>query len=280
MGIYQLKRCQAKRSLKSIMRRSIFKQHKGVMSIYILKMKRYTLKIVQKYKINCNRLLDIGTGEGFFAHYFYDLKWHVRTVDYSDFGIKSQNPQLLSTLEQGDMFQIIDNMLCSDKQYSLINISNVLEHVVDPIKLLEDLKSLLDKNGMLRISVPNDYSNFQKYLLKQDYVTDTWFCPPDHLHYFSFESLSKLLNDLGYKVELMISDFPIEVFLVNQSSNYNKNRELGKNAHLARVEMDNFLFDEGIEKYINYFQASASINFGRQIIMYARKNIKEKYEDR
>lgn len=228
--------------------------------------------ITERYLIEGNKLLDVGTGEGFFAQYFYDCSWSVKTIDYSDFGLKSQNPKLASTLEQGDIFKLIDKELSSDKKYSLINISNVLEHVIDPIMLLEKLKKLLEKDGILRISVPNDYSSFQKYLIEQNYTTDTWFCPPDHLHYFTFDTLSNLLIDLDYRIDIMMSEFPIELFLVNKASNYVKDKNVGKNAHLARIEIDNFLFDEDIEKYINYYQASASINFGRQIVMYVRNN--------
>lgn len=240
--------------------------------IYFKNRAKVAKHISQRYLIQNNKLLDIGTGEGFFAQYFYDCKWQVKTIDYSDFGIKSQNPKLIFTLEQGDIFNLIDEELSLNQHYSLINISNVLEHVIDPVALLEKLKDLLEKDGMLRISVPNDYSNFQKYLIEKNYTSDSWFCPPEHLHYFTFDTLTNLLIDLGYKIDIMMSEFPIELFLVNQASNYTQDANVGKNAHLARVEIDNFLFDEGIEKYINYYQASASINFGRQIILYVKNN--------
>jgi SAM-dependent methyltransferase len=217
-------------------------------------------------------LLDIGTGEGFFAKYFYENKWEVRTIDYSNYGMKTQNPELLSTLKQGDMFTLIDEELVQNNSYGFINLSNVVEHVIDPVELLKKIKSILLDDGVVRISVPNDYSNFQKYLLKKGFSTQSWFVPPEHLHYFSFDSLTCLLKHLGYEVFLKISEFPIEIFLVNEPSNYIKNKNVGKQVHLSRIEIDNFLFEEGIEKYINYYKASAEIDFGRQIVIFARKN--------
>lgn len=215
-------------------------------------------------------LLDVGAGEGFFAAHFFNSNWNVTTLDYSSYGLLSHNTELVDTLIQGDIFKSINELTLKKVKYDLINLSNVLEHVIDPIDLLYKLKTLLSDKSLLRISVPNDYSKFQQYLLDKKYTSNTWLCPPDHLHYFTFESLSKLLESLGYEVVFQLGEFPIELYLSNSSSNYDKNKELGKFAHKSRVEVDNFLFDQGIEKYINYYQASAEIGFSRQVVMYAK----------
>jgi len=138
-------------------------------------------------------LLEVGAGEGFFANYFFQKEWNITSLDYSEYGMKQHNPHLLHTLKIGDVFNSINNLINLKSTYNLINLSNILEHVIDPIDLLKKLRLLLSKESLLRISVPNDYSNFQNYLLENNYTTDTWFCPPEHLHYFSFDSLSKLL---------------------------------------------------------------------------------------
>ena len=227
--------------------------------------------ILEKNNTDKGNLLDIGAGEGFFAKYFFDNKWSVTTLDYSNYGIKTHNPDLSQTLIQGDIFKSIDSLIAQKNSFNLINLSNILEHVIEPVKLLENLKALLSKDAMLRISVPNDYSDFQEFLLKKEYTTNTWFCPPEHLHYFTLQSLSNLLQSLNYEVAISFGEFPIELFLSNQSSNYVKDRAHGKFAHKSRVEVDNFLFEQGIEKYLNYHKASAEIGLSRQIILFARK---------
>lgn len=224
-----------------------------------------------KYTIAKNSLLDVGTGEGFFANYFYQNGWEVSTLDYSINGIQRHNPALVPTLMQGDVFKSLETLTDNNRTFNLINLSNVLEHVIDPIKLLEQLKSLLNEQSLLRISVPNDYSNFQTFLLKKGYTTNTWLCPPDHLHYFTFESLGNLLRALDYEIVLSMGEFPIELFLSNAASNYIKNREHGKYAHQSRIEVSNFLFDQGIDQYIDYYKASANIGLSRQVVIFARK---------
>lgn len=218
-----------------------------------------------------NKLLDVGTGEGFFANYFLNQGWITTTLDYSNYAIKNHNPQLEKTLIQGDIFNSLENLILEQKSYTLINLSNVLEHVIYPIELLKQLKLLLSQNALLRISVPNDYSTFQEFLLDKNYTTNTWFCPPEHLHYFTFDSLTKLLESLNYEVVATMGEFPIEIFLTNISSNYVNNRENGKLAHQSRIEMDNFLFEQGIEKYINYYKSSAEIGLSRQVVIFAKK---------
>lgn len=215
-------------------------------------------------------LLDVGAGEGFFANYFFNKQWETTTLDYSSYAIKNHNPGLEKTLIQGDIFNSLNTLIEEERKYSLINLSNVLEHVINPVELLKQLKSLLRQESLLRISVPNDYSDFQEFLLGKEYTTNTWFCPPEHLHYFTFESLSKLLESLDYEVVLSMGEFPIELFLTNHASNYVKNKQNGKSAHKARVEMDNFLFHQGIEKYINYYKASAEIGLSRQVVIFAK----------
>ena len=221
--------------------------------------------------INTKTLLDVGAGEGFFANYFFEKKWDVTTLDYSEHGISTQNPQIKHTLIKNDIFQSIKSIIKSKRTYGLINLSNVLEHVIDPVGLLSDLKSLLDTTSFLRISVPNDFSNFQKLLLENKDTTPTWITLPDHLHYFTFESLEKLLISCGYKIHLRIGEFPIELFLANESSNYSGNKSNGKNAHKARIKIDNFLFTQGLKEYVDFYKACANIGFTRQVVIYAQK---------
>ena len=66
----------------------------------------------------------------------------------------------------------------------------------------------------------------------------------------------------------MMADFPIEMFLFNQHSNYWADRSKGKQAHLTRIYIDNFLVDQGIEPYIKYMEAAAGCCFGRCVHAY------------
>lgn len=218
--------------------------------------------------------LDVGCGEGYQADFFYRELWQVTCVDYSDFGLKTHHPHLLETLIQGDFDASVERLRERSDDYSIILLKNVLEHVIDPDAVVEDLKTLMDSQTLLCIDVPNDYSSFQTYLLENEYTENTWFSPPQHLHYFQFDSLIKFLQSHGLEVVSSQAEFPIEQFLVNKHSNYARDRNRGKEAHLARCRISNFLISEGVEKFIQLREAYADLEFGRVISLIVRLDSK------
>lgn len=215
------------------------------------------------------RLLDLGCGEGFFSKSFQSFGWDVSCCDFSEFGITRHNADLLPFFLAGDIYGSIGQYRARNDTFGLINLQNVLEHVVDPAGLLDDIKPLLGAKSALRIRVPNDYSEFQLALVERGDTRNTWFSPPEHLSYFNKQGLANLLGHCGYEVISIQADFPIELFLANQHSNYWKDRSLGKGAHLTRVFCENHLIEKDTEAYIEYSEAAAKLGFGRELIAYA-----------
>ncbi|MBI5258790.1 MAG: class I SAM-dependent methyltransferase [Burkholderiales bacterium] len=213
---------------------------------------------------------DIGCGEGFFAAGLQRLGWQVRCCDFSSHGIESFNPQLLECFVQGDAYTLVAESARNGHRYGLIDLQNVLEHVVDPVAILEALKPLVAEGGALRIRVPNDYSRFQMLLVERGITRNTWFAPPQHLNYFNRDSLRALFEHCRYEVLDTQADFPIELFLTHPGSNYWADRALGKAAHESRVLVENFLIEEDLQAYLDYASAAARLGFGRELIAYVR----------
>lgn len=209
-------------------------------------------------------MMDIGCGEGFFMNYFVKKGWTVEGCDFSSAGMERNHPKLLKRFIGGDIFEIIDER-SKKHTYDLINLSHVLEHVREPLVLLDKLKNLMGPKSLMRIRVPNDFSDFQELLLKKKFSKERWFAPPDHLSYFTFKSLKKVLEAKGYSVETLLASFPIETFIYNEYSNYALDRKKGKQAHKAQTEISNFFVTKGIDKYISYMEAAARLGFGRSI---------------
>jgi len=157
-----------------------------------------------------------------------------------------------------------------NKKYNLINIKNVLEHVVDPEQLIDMVKTITASQGLIRIEVPNDYSSFQNMLIENDKTNNTWFKSPEHLHYFNKQSLLNFIEMQGLGVVDLLCDFPVEVYLLNDNSNYAKNNIFGKQAHLSRIIASNYIIDQGIENALSFYRSSARVDFGRQLIAYCK----------
>lgn len=213
-------------------------------------------------------LLDIGCGEGFTLDYYHQKGWEVTGLDFSDYGLKQYHAHLLDSLIKDDIATSIDNLITSETRFNLIWLDNVLEHVLDPLDLIHKCNQLLEKKGLLVIEVPNDFSKLQLKLKSTNTIErEYWKCYPDHLSYFSSESLQNLLENSGFNTFKIIADFPIEWFLTNENSNYSINEALGKAAHKSRVYIENFLHQSNsLSKLNSFFESLASINQGRQII--------------
>lgn len=93
------------------------------------------------------------------------------------------------------------------KKYDFVILAEVIEHLFYSREVLVKIKKLLKSEGKLIISTPNAsfWTNgilltlFPKYL---SYFS-TAFGTEEHLHFFTFYSLIKILEDSGFEVEEM-----------------------------------------------------------------------------
>ena len=70
---------------------------------------------------------------------------------------------------------------------------------------------------------------------------------------------------MGYKLELMLADFPIDLFLMNNHSNYALDRTKGKQAHYSRINFMNLIAEINHEKALEIFLNFGSIGIGRNL---------------
>ena len=138
---------------------------------------------------------------------------------------------------------------------------------------LKRIKILLDNDGILVITAPNDFSNLQSYLLKNKYISEmNWIAPPMHLSYFTLESLTNTIKFCGYSVYNYYAEYPIDFDLLIDNTNYVKNKSLGKASHLKRLKVDNFLCSQSITNTNKYYKSLADLNVGRDIVMFVKLN--------
>jgi 2-polyprenyl-3-methyl-5-hydroxy-6-metoxy-1,4-benzoquinol methylase len=242
-------------------------KNKEVRKIYILE---------NFLNISKSSLLDVGCGEGFSLCHFHAVGWDVLGIDFSDYGIKKNNPDMINNFIQGDLIEKMKDLIDHEQTFDVITLNNLLEHVVDPNHTIDLTLKLLTDNGILIIEVPNDFSNYQSSLKKSNFINENyWIAYPDHLSYFNRESLNNLLNSKNMNEVFSLSDFPIDIFLSNIQSNYVLDKGKGMDAHKSRIFIDNYFNNVSIEKTIKLYEAMAEIGFGRQIISFYKKNNNE-----
>ena len=54
---------------------------------------------------------------------------------------------------------IVNDLIFPDKVFDVIILKNVLEHVIDPVLILNRIKEMMHESSILAIRVPNDVDN-------------------------------------------------------------------------------------------------------------------------
>ena len=232
-----------------------------------------------KIKRKTKSILDIGSGSGFFLKRAKEKGWTVNGVEPNYFAAKYSEKIGIPVIT--DFFQNID--IKNMKKYDVINLFDVLEHVYNPTELLKKCHRLLKSGGIIVIEAPNDYNPLQKIvqksLKKEEYWltvltkarTYNWASKMDHVNYFNFLSLKRLLTKLRFRVIYQQATFPLELFLL-MGDDYLKSEKIGKKIHQKRINLEmNLMIDEnrGIKKKI--YEKFAEIGIGRTAIIYAKK---------
>jgi len=217
------------------------------------------------------RLLEIGSGEGFFISEAMSQNWDAQGIDYSKFGVNRFNPIASSRVKEGDAYEFLGECVEKEKKFDACSLTNVLEHVLDPEALLLLLRQVTSATGVIQITVPNDYSPIQERMKEMGHIQeDYWFTPPTHLHYFNTNTLSAFLSRIKFEILDSYANFPIEFYLAHPSSNYVKDPSRGKASHQARVVIDLLMMKRGFDAFHQYCQALAECGIGRDITLIVR----------
>ena len=213
------------------------------------------------------RILDIGSGPGLFLLHGKERGWEAVGVEPSRQAAQNSIDLGLNIVEEflsEDTFEIFG-------QFDVIHMSQVLEHIPDPIGMLGLSKRLLLPDGLLCIVVPNDYNPFQQALRTSCGFDPWWLAPPHHINYFSHESLSRLLLKNGFDIISHTATFPIEMFLL-MGDNYVGNDTLGRKCHKRRMSFEqNLVKAEKGELMARLYSGLAELGLGREIQITARK---------
>ncbi|MBD2768034.1 class I SAM-dependent methyltransferase [Hymenobacter sp. BT664] len=214
--------------------------------------------------------LDIGCGEGWALEYFQRQNWEVLGLDFSSFSLEKFQPALRAHLRTGDLYEELDKLVEAGTQFDVLWLDNVLEHVLEPAELLRQCRALVKPQGVLMVDVPNDFSALQQHLLDTGKIDRPfWVVLPDHLSYFNHNGLRNLAAATGWHVAKVLADQPIDLNLLNPATNYIMNRELGKAAHQARLEQDNFLLQTApLVAVATYYEGLAGVGLGRSIVAF------------
>jgi 2-polyprenyl-3-methyl-5-hydroxy-6-metoxy-1,4-benzoquinol methylase len=151
------------------------------------------------------KLLDIGSGTGYFAAFMKEKGWTVKGVEISDmardfavshFGLDVVPPDLVSSMP--------------DKYYDCITLWHVLEHFYEPDRWMKEIYRLLMDDGRCILALPNIASSDARRFRNSWAALDV----PRHLWHFAPDTLVKFIEKNGFRCTL-IKGMPLDLFYIS-----------------------------------------------------------------
>jgi 2-polyprenyl-3-methyl-5-hydroxy-6-metoxy-1,4-benzoquinol methylase len=210
------------------------------------------------------RALDVGCGPGDFLKVGQSLGWDVVGIEPSPVAARYASERGLNVTNA--FFN--ENTAAELGTFDFIHMSEVLEHIAEPEALIKLAKTLLKPDGLLCVSVPNDFSPIQGAVVDALEKPAWWVVPDHHLNYFDFDSLERLLVKTDLNVVEKTTNFPMELFLL-MGQDYTKDPALGRAMHQWRKNLDINLAKAGHALPRTFYSALATAGFGRLAILFA-----------
>lgn len=140
-----------------------------------------------------NRFLDVGCGYGFFSKEALDSGFDVIALELAENErkIAKEMTGLDPTACSFEEFE------CAPESLSVVFMSQILEHALDVNLWIKKSRVFLGNDGILAIALPN-YGSIFRMIMQEN---EPYICPPAHLNFFNPNSLSRLLENHGFKVE-------------------------------------------------------------------------------
>ena len=142
-----------------------------------------------KFK-NEGNLLDVGCAHGFFMDAAKKKGWDVVGVNVSsyvcNYGKKNFKLNIIN--------KSLEDAKFPSKSFDVVTVWSYLDHSMEPTKLLKECNRILKKGGILALNI----SNIDSFRAIINGVNWRPIRPPEHLYYYSIDTLNKYLLKTGF----------------------------------------------------------------------------------
>ncbi len=162
------------------------------------------LDILRKHSIQEKRImsvLDVGCGSGTIAKIIQDAGHSVKGLDFSEEALKRAAERGVDTKQCN-----LDEGIPEDSEaYDVVWEGDIVEHVFDPIGLLNESSRVLKKRGILLLTIPNDVGLISRLMIlcgishqEQMYRTSGFY---KHHTFFTPSLIQFMLKKNGFEIE-------------------------------------------------------------------------------
>ena len=135
-------------------------------------------------------LFDVGCGNGSYLEVMRTLGWRVRGLEPDPVAARIARGRGFDVMERS-----IEEADIPQESLEVVTMDHVIEHVIDPVRVLATARGWLRDGGQLTITTPNAESRGHRKF------RDVWFHldPPRHLHLFSLRNLMACVERAGLR---------------------------------------------------------------------------------
>lgn len=151
----------------------------------------WMLNIVRPFKER-GTVLGIGCATGFFLAHARNVGWEVWEIETSEYAARYARESLGLKVLTGT----VSTVNLPERYFDVIMMSHVLEHFLDPLNALRQMRSWLKHDGILVIRVPA-MGSLDAIVYGRNW--EGWRIPY-HLYHFSPRSLRAILRHAGFRV--------------------------------------------------------------------------------
>lgn len=140
-------------------------------------------------------LLDVGCADGLLVRTACARGWAGWGLDISLSAIKSARDSAASEVDRARLIDgVLEKVDLRPGSFDAIVMSDMIEHVHNPVSVLQRARELLADDGVLLIETPQAQGLMHKLMGRR------WpmYRPPEHLLYFSTEGLRSALSRAGF----------------------------------------------------------------------------------
>lgn len=139
-------------------------------------------------------MLEIGSSYGFFLEAARSDGWQPTGIELDAAAATYGRQKMGLKIHSGTLESELTRL---EPPYDAIVMFHVIEHVREPILLLQHCRKLLRTGGVLILKTPNIAS----WIARKTGAYWVWLSPPAHVHLFSPETLGLALRSCGFLME-------------------------------------------------------------------------------
>jgi len=144
-------------------------------------------------------VLDVGCASGYLGEELKRRGCRMWGVDSDRFALDNIPDGVYEEVLELDLNLISDAGPFAARLFDVVIAADVLEHLLEPERVLRSLSNLLRPNGVLIVSLPNvaNFSVRVPLLFGRFDYTDVGILDRTHLHLFTFKSAAQLVANSG-----------------------------------------------------------------------------------